>query len=413
MKGKKNIFTKVIKRSAIFSIIIAIISVLAIAPIRKNTTMFTFKTALAHNKAMSAVNLNIYPMYQGTKIEPEYVDIIPLDKNSRSLGKKYSLQTYSNSITKIVPARWVKVDFEGFDKNGTPKYFYHMSPVRFAVVVIDTQRQIAGSAVVSVIPNKPMINKAIRIEMCRIRMDKSDSNHITMDGGGGYSILEQYKNDIQGNTKIAYLHSVYNERTNMIFQPNSIVYIQSKARFDTTEPLTTQWQDNGAVATPALNYAGTGFNTGYIENGTSMMAVGDVRYVYERYKYVVNGYVYYWEHVYPERMYGSTLESLGSPNLSTMSGKSTSVGSQPGASNQFPLSGEPQYYFTPAVVISFGASYGESGGTVGISIALSVQRHYAQKVLVNVIITGSNGGKTLYGFDANTNWGETYFIWVN
>ncbi len=393
-------------------LLIFVLLILAFIPGRDYIANKTFKEALAFNKAISIVNMNINTTYKGAEIKPQYIDIIPLNGKPRSLHKRYALKAYKNKITEIVSAHWVKVDFEGTDKNGAPKYFYHISPVRFAVVVLDVSHQIVGSTVVSVLPNKPVLDKTVDVVMRHIN-GKTPKNGIMMDGGGGYSILEQYKDDIRGDTKIAYLHSTYKERTSMIFQPNSIVYIQSKARFDTGEPLTSEWQDNGAVATPALNYAGTGFGTGYITNGANMMVIGDVRYAYERYKYVVNGYVYYWEHIFPECVRGSALQNPGTPNKNTISGLSTYIGAVPGAYTDFPLLGEPQYYFTPAVVISFGVNYGESGGTIGMNISLSAQRHYAQKVLVHAVVTGNNAGKKLYGFDANTKWGETFFAWSN
>ena len=205
------------------------------------------------------------------------------------------------------------------------------------------------------------------------------------------------------------------EETWLEFQRGSIAYIQSKFRTSPNdEPPTGEWYDNGAVATPSI----AEFGIGHVRNSQNAAIISNVTYVYEREKTVAytnaGTFVTYRETIYPSQIldaYSDTNAYVPNPP-DTISGNKYAIGTSPGAYRTFPLGGVSVYY-TPAATLNFGVSYGDGGGTVGISVTLMLQRRYSQNAAIHAKVLNSQSGKILFGFDGGTNWGSVYFKWGN
>jgi len=404
-----------IKKIVIVAVLTAIILFVAFVPGRIYFAHKSFSEALALNKAKANFTLAITPMFNGKPAQADRMFIINLD-NPLKPSEKFKVTSFKKTVSMAIPARWIDVKFEGFDKHGTPIYRYKFLVKKYEVTLINTKDSLIGTKIVSIIPGKPFLTIPVKVNMEKTKFKKVKSVIHPLSDGGGYTEVEEYKDNIYNFTKIASLHSAPRERSQMIFPRGSIVYIQSKSRGDSVEPLTTSWSDAGPTATQVTSYT----TSGYEQDGSSSIIKMYVRYAYMRKKIIAytnfGTFVSYEEDVYPLDSGGNGVEnyhtSLDEPGQ--ISGNKRLIGSGTGAQNNFDLYGTGGYYFTPAVNLSFGVNYGQNGGGVGISLSLSAEEHYRQSPYVNAYIYGSNGtNNNLWGFDNGTNWKEVYFKWIN
>ena len=402
-----------LKYFAVFVLVLALL-IGIISPIRRYASNLTFDTALAMNKAYSTVNIHITALSPDGKqsITPECLIVRDLD-GKIAKGQKTGISSFSPDVKKIVPAKWVSMEFGGFDQKGRPIYHYIFIPRHFEIVVMSPDKGLIGSRIVSVIPDKAFMPINVKIIMHKGKFKKESGIH-PMEYGGGYTTIVDYKT-FKRRTKIAFVYSVPGEETWIEFKRDSIVYIQSKFRTSPNDtPPTGEWYDGGAVATPSI----ADFGTGYKRDGQKAAVMSNVTYVYEREKTVAytnaGTFVTYRETVYPTHVldaYNDINAYVPNPP-STITGARYAVGTSPGAHRTFPLGGVSVYY-TPAVTLNFGVSYGDGGGTVGVSVTLMLQRRYSQNVEINCNILSYQSNKILYGFDDGTNWGSVYFKWGN
>ncbi len=402
-----------LKYFAVF-VLVLVLLIGIITPIRRYASNLTFDTALAMNKAYSTVNIHITALSPDGKqsITPECLIVRDLD-GKIAKGQKTGISSFSPDVKKIVPAKWVSMEFGGFDQKGRPIYHYIFIPRHFEIVVMSPDKGLIGSRIVSVIPDKAFMPINVKIIMHKGKFKKESGIH-PMEYGGGYTTIVDYKT-FKRRTKIAFVYSVPGEETWIEFKRDSIVYIQSKFRTSPNDtPPTGEWYDGGAVATPSI----ADFGTGYKRDGQKAAVMSNVTYVYEREKTVAytnaGTFVTYRETVYPTHVldaYNDINAYVPNPP-STITGARYAVGTSPGAHRTFPLGGVSVYY-TPAVTLNFGVSYGDGGGTVGVSVTLMLQRRYSQNVEINCNILSYQSNKILYGFDDGTNWGSVYFKWGN
>ena len=219
-------------KKVIFTLLlIGALLIAAFIPGKMYFTHKTFKEALAFNKAKSNVTLKIMPVFKGKTAKADKMFILGLD-NSYKAKEKFAVQSFKSSISKTVLAKWLDVKFEGFDKKGNPQYDYKFSVKRYEVTVIDTKDSLIGTTIVSFIPDKPVLEAPVKVNMKKTNFNKEKSTAHLLSDGGGYTEIEEYKDDIYNFTKIASLHSANQERSQMVFPRGSIVYIQSKSRGD-------------------------------------------------------------------------------------------------------------------------------------------------------------------------------------
>ncbi len=401
-----------LKYFAVF-VIVLVLLIGIISPIRRYASNLTFNTALAMNKAYSTVNIHITALSPDGKqsITPECLIVRDLD-GKIAKGQKTRISSFSPNVKKIVAAKWVSMEFGGFDQKGKPIYHYIFIPRHFEIVIMSPDKGLIGSRIVSVIPDKAFMPINVKIIMHKGKFKKESGIH-PMESSGGSTTIVDYKTFNQ-RTKIAFVYSVQGEETWIEFKRNSIAYIQSKFRTSPNDsPPTGEWYDGGAVATPSI----ADFRTGYKRDGQKAAIISNVTYVYEREKTVAytnaGTFVTYRETVYPSRIldaYSDINAYVPSPP-DTITGTKYAVGTSPGAQRAFPLGGVSVYY-TPAATLNFGVSYGDGGGTVGISITLMLQRRYSQNVEIKCKILSYQSNKILYGFDGGTNWGSVYFKWA-
>jgi len=408
----KEVIAKNIIKLAVVIILIAAILLVVLIPIRTHFEHKSFKEALAFNKAKATISLKITPVFNGKPAQADKMLIINLN-NPLKPSEKFNLMPFKKTLTLAIPAKWLDVKFEGFDKHGSPMYKYKFLVRKYEVTLINTKGSLIGTKIISIIPDESLLTIPVEIEMRKTKFKETKSAvHIF---NRGYTEIEEYKDNIYGFTKIASLHSAPKERSQMVLPKGSIVYIQSKSRGDSVEPLTTNWGDAGPAATQATSYT----TSGYEQNGSSSIIKMYVRYAYVRKKIIAPAnsgtFVIYEEIVFPLDSGGNGVEnfhtSLSEP--SQMSGNKRLVGSGIGVQNNFVLKGTSSYYFTPAATLSFDVNYGQNGGSAKISLSLAAEAHYRQSPYVSVHIYGDNGiNNDLWGFDDGTNWGVVYFRWV-
>ncbi len=404
MKNTKKLWTTII--------IISALLILTFIPTRNYFANREFQQALAFNEAISSLQIHIISETGGKQITPEFLII----RNLNNVKKGFSspVMPYKSSLTEKVRASWIDTKFTGFDKTGKPKYTYTFVPVSFQIVVISPRQNLIGSQIISIIPNKPFIHKTITIKMQKTQFKRIGNSTQPMEWGGGSSVIEDVQHFIE-ETRLGYIYSTEGEGTQTIFKNGAIAYIQSVYRTASNVPIYGAWGDNGAVATPVLG----NFQTGMLQNGSSAQLKSQVRYCYEREKTVVytsyGTFVNYRETIYPENILSARSVFGGYiPNPpSYISGNRLYVGSVAGAKHDFYLDGVNEYYNTPGVVFTIGINYGPSGGTVGVSVAINVQKHFTQGIIYEFSVLKTNYQKSLLGFDNGTNWGQIYPRWVS
>ena len=403
-----------LKYFAVFVLVLALL-IGIISPIRRYASNLTFDTALAMNKAYSTVNIYITALSPDGKqsITPECLIVRDLD-GKIAKGQKTGISSFSPDVKKIVPAKWVSMEFGGFDQKGRPIYHYIFIPRHFEIVVMSPDKGLIGSRIVSVIPNKAFMPINVKIIMHKAKFKKESGIH-PMEYGGGSTTIVDYKT-FNRKTKIAFVYSVPGEETWIEFKRDSTAYIQSKFRTSPNDtPPTGEWYDGGAVATPS----DTNCTPGDVRNGDKCLILGKVAYVYEREKTVAytnaGTFVTYRETVYPSHILDIYDDHSGAyipPQPSAIKGNKKQVGHRPGEKKMFPLGGVSVYYI-PAVTLNFGVSYGDGGGTVGVSVTLMLQRRYSQNAVIWSKVLTTRLYETVYAYDNGTNWGSIYFKWGN
>ncbi len=394
-------------------LLIFVLLILAFIPGRDYIANKTFKEALAFNKAISTVSFKLIPEYNG-KLITSCDKIVITDLNLQpKKGEKIPLIRYKPCITRVIRAKWVDMKLKGFDKNGIPEYDYVFLVRNYMITVIDVKDSLMGTSIVSVIPNKAKLVMPVKVNMYKVKFKKDKetlSSKMMYGEGGGYTEIEETE-EKYGWTDIVNLRSVYGEKSQIVFPRGSVVYIQSKSRGDSKEPITTRWSDAG----PDGVQVAVARTSGYEQNGTSSVIKAYIHFMYVRKRIVAEtnfGVVSaYEEDVYPISLNGLKNVNAYLPSPSLVQGAMDVIGSSPGASSNFPLYGTSGYYFVPAVSLNFGVNYGENGGSVGISLTLSAEAHYRQNVHIYAEVISSNNGKSLWAFDNNTNWKEVYFKW--
>ncbi len=402
------------KKLTIVVVLVLTIAILLVTlvPIRTHFARKSFKEALAFNRAKATISLKITPVFDGKPARADEMIIINLD-NPLKPSEKFNLSPFKKTLTLTIPAKWLDVKFEGFDKHGLPIYRYKFLVRKYEVTLINVKDSLIGTKIVSIIPNKSLLTIPVEVEMRKTKFKKTKS--ATRPFSRGYTEVEEYKNDIYGFTKIATLHSAPKERSQLVFPRGSIVYIQSKSRADSVEPLTTNWSDAGPAATQITSYT----TSEYEQDGSSSIIKMYAHYAYVRKKIVASSssgtVITYEELVFPLDSGGNGVQnyhtSLSEP--SQMSGNKRLIGSGTGAQVNSDLKGVSGYYFTPAATLSFGANYGQNGESANISLSLAAEAHYSQSPYVSIYIYGDNGkNNDLWAFDKGTNWGVIYFKWV-
>ena len=388
------------------------ILLVTLVPIKAHFARKSFKEALAFNKAKATISLKITPVFDGKPARADEMLVINLDNPLKSF-EKFNLSPFKKTLTFEIPAKWLDVKFEGFDKHGLPIYKYKFLVRKYEVTLINTKDSLIGTKIVSIIPNKSLVTIPVEVEMRKTKFKKAKCAVRMLRSG--YIEIEEYKNDIYGFTRIANLHSAPKERSQLVFPRGSVVYIQSKSRADSVEPLATNWSDAGPTATQITSYT----TSGYEQDGSSSVIKMYAHYAYVRKKIVASSnsgtVATYEEVVFPLDSGGNGVAnyhtSLNEP--SKISGNKRLIGSGTGAQNNLDLQGVSGYYFTPAATLSFGANYGQNGGSANISLNLAAEAHYSQSPYVNIYIYGDNGvNNDLWAFDNGTNWGIVYFKWV-
>ncbi len=407
------------KKLTVVVVLVLTIAILLVTlvPIKAHFARKSFKEALAFNRAKATISLKITPVFDGKPARADEMLVVNLDNPLKHSEK---LLSFKKTLTLEIPAKWLDVKFEGFDEHGLPIYKYKFLVRKYEVTLISVKDSLIGTKIVSIIPNKSLVTVPVEVEMRKTKFKKTKSAVRML--GKGYAEVEEYKNDIYGFTTIATLHSAPKERSQLVFPRGSVVYIQSKYRVDSVEPLTSSWSDAGPAATQITSYT----TSGYEQDGSSSVIKMYAHYAYVRKKIVVSSnsgtVATYEEVVFPLDSGGNGVEnfrtSLNEP--SKINGNKRLIGSGTGAQNDLDLQGasgyhftHAGYYFTHAATLSFGANYGPSDKIVNISLSLAAEAHYSQSPYVNIYIYGNNGvNNDLWAFDDGTNWGIVYFKWV-
>lgn len=365
------------------------------------------------DQARSSVSIHITALSPDGKytVTPEY--IIVRNLNSRiTKGQETDVLPFYPIIERIIPATWVSMEFERFDRKGKQIYGHNFIPERFEIVILSPDEGLVGSKIVSVIPDKLFITKNVRITMQKSAFKKQIGPHF-LEKEIGYATIEDYKT-FNSKTKIAFVYSAPGEESHFEFEKGSIAYIQSKFRISPSEAHFRSWLDDGAVATPseeelkALN----------ARNGEKCAIIATVKYAYKREKTVIytntGTFTNYREAVYPLQILDATKDNIHypiPPMPETITGNKLFVGHDARDSMPFYLKGTPTYY-TPAATLNFSVSYGDKGKLSKVFVILQLQRRYAQRVAIHAKVLKTNPNKMLTAFDGGTNWGIIYFKWT-
>jgi len=303
----------------------------------------------------------------------------------------------------------------------TPPHCYVIT-----LIYYDGMKVYDGVSMLDILPNKPIIEKQVKIDLKEVPKPKvSASSHTPSFGLGlthalnfkqGSGVREEWDYEYAW-TSVLELHSVEGSKVYAKFNEGSLLYLQLQRRRwynSPTPPEDLKWDDIGAKSTKVTITR----TTGYAMDGAHYTVQVYVRYYYERWKYYIDptaGIIMYEEWIIPEVADLSKgfkyITGTKTCHCGSVSGNVIRIGSIVGESVYFTIAGTKGYYWTPGAKVFFTISYpGIPFFTLGAEIY--VERRYSQGIQIIVEVTENRYSESLYGYDAGTNWATVYLAWV-
>ena len=298
---------------------------------------------LQEKKAYSSVILEITPVINGETINTGIlVSII----NITGLNNKQIYLGVRNKVSFSVHTRFVK---QNFGPPESPYIRYVPLPHSFMVVVYHFGSGSAGTRIVSIFPEEPVVYRKVVVKLVEGIIPKRNINPQAIT-----KILEESKTSY-AYTKISRVNTIIKSKAKITFPKGSCVYIQGKYRFDDRKPLESSWVDAGVRAVPATSK----FWSGWYYDGASRIIKVYTKYRYLRYRLEEYGEIIGWEeHIFPVELPGGLkTKSSTCPACNNKRGEAYPVGNEAGSGRDFYLFGKSGYYWVPAASVSFSVSY--------------------------------------------------------
>ncbi len=368
----------------------------------------SYKCFVFPNAGVSVAAVDIVPEFNGFPVK---CDKMIITNASAPVKKDQSVKIsgFKSGFVSFMRAKRINIFPESTFESGCHTYLASYEARNFIVTAIDTKDSLIGTAAFSILPDKPVVVKTVKVCMRKTKFSKGNYGILNVFGISGAEIEES--KTAYGFVNLAEIRSAKNESSRIYVPLGATFYVCAESRPGASRRIPAKWERSGFCAVQALNFSSA---TGYVKNGECGNLRGYVEYSYVREKIIIRKpfgtYVAYSETVVPVSLEGCVSGEGSCEPPPSVSGKTVLIGDGDGNYTSVELKGKPGIYlYTPKPLV-INADFDGGNNAETLNIPVCAEKHYAQHVSLEITGISPETDGTIKCFDGNTNWGDAYFI---